>query len=723
MTGPDVSSSGVEWNAGTCLLRFSTDDSQPVSVVRTSGSHRRGLPLVEMVLASDQPVSTKFVRTTAGQRLRYRDHRVRRSDDGAELEIEQVDPGSGLIVVSHLHAAQHLDAFRTWTTVVNPGSHAVVVQALSTFAGMPIATADRDADLVLYSGSGASLHENRWTRRRLWDDKDHDFTPASYVPGEGVSGYEATSTSSRSTQLNLPTGALVDSRTGESVAWQLEHNGAWRWELDRIDGAAPGVAGLVLLGPENRDHEWQLPLEPGDQFCSINASIAFSDDGFEGAIATMTQHRRWLRRRTIADQPPALVFNDYMTTLNGDPTTARLLPLIAAAGRAGAEYFCIDAGWYDDDNVTRVASPDAPPVWWDMVGEWLPSAHRFPNGGIERIMAAIKAAGMQPGLWIEPEVVGINSPTASRLPDEAFLRLRGQRVVDNGRYFLDLRSEAASAYLDATFDRLIRGLRVQYFKLDFNVQPGTGTDVDAPSVGAGLLAHHRAYLAWFTALRNRHPAVLFENCSGGATRADFGMLEHFDLQSTSDNENYREYPAIAAGAPVQMLPEQAGNWAYAQAWMDDESIAYTMVTGLSGCLYLSGFLDRMSSQQFRLVSDAVALFKLIRGSTACSVPRWPAGLPAWNASHLALQLNSPAHRYLFVWHRGGATDTFELDLGRDAGTAHLIERYPLRLKPWSLPTAAGGKVLVTPGQPGPSARVYEISEHLEKAQLHPKSPS
>ena len=708
MTASDVSSGYVEWAAGTCTLHFTTEDSRPVSVFRSGSSRDLELPLVELVLAGDSPARAKFVRTTAGQRLRYRDHRVGPSEDGAKLEIEQIDAESGLVVVSHLQSAPHLDAFRTWTTVVNPGPRTVVVQALSTFAGVPIAAADGDADLALYSGSGASLHENRWTRRQLWDDSDHEFTPASYVPGETVSGYEAVSTSSRSTQLNLPTGVLVNSLTGESVAWQLEHNGAWRWELDRLGEAPAGTAGLVLLGPEKRDHEWELPLEPGDQFRSVHASLAFSRDGFEGAIAILTRHRRWLRRVTAADQPPALIFNDYMTTLNGDPTTARLLPLIAAAGRAGAEYFCIDAGWYDDDNVTRVATLDSPPVWWDTVGEWLPSAHRFPNGGIERVMTAIKAAGMQPGLWLEPEVVGINSPTASRLPDEAFLRLGGQRVVDNGRYFLDLRSQLARAYLDATFDRLIRGLRVQYFKLDFNVQPGPGTDVDAPSVGAGLLAHHRAYLAWFTALRSRHPSVLFENCSGGAMRADFGMLEHFDLQSTSDNENYREYPAIAAGAPVQLLPEQAGNWAYPQAWMDDESIAYTMVTGLSGRLYLSGFLDRMSAPQFGLVADAVALFKRIRGSTARSVPRWPAGLPAWDAIHLALQLNSPEHRYLFVWHRGGATDTFELDLGREPGSVDLIERYPLRLRPWSLQTAPGGVARVTPGQPGPSARVYEI---------------
>ncbi|NGO74064.1 hypothetical protein G5C65_38260, partial [Streptomyces sp. SB3404] len=33
----------------------------------------------------------------------------------------------------------------------------------------------------------------------------------------------------------------------------------------------------------------------------------------------------------------------------GDPTTERLLPLVDAAAGMGAEVFCVDAGWYDED--------------------------------------------------------------------------------------------------------------------------------------------------------------------------------------------------------------------------------------------------------------------------------------------------------------------------------------------------------------------------------------
>jgi alpha-galactosidase len=122
------------------------------------------------------------------------------------------------------------------------------------------------------------------------------------------------------------------------------------------------------------------------------------------------------------------VFNDYMNTINGDPTTERLLPLIDAAGRAGAECFCIDAGWYDNTDLGD---------WWPTVGEWIPSDRRFPGGGLARVVTAIRDAGMKVGLWLEPEVVGVRSPVARSLPDAAFLQRHGRRVTEHDRFFLD----------------------------------------------------------------------------------------------------------------------------------------------------------------------------------------------------------------------------------------------------------------------------------------------
>jgi alpha-galactosidase len=121
-----------------------------------------------------------------------------------------------------------------------------------------------------------------------------------------------------------------------------------------------------------------------------------------------------------------------------NPTTARERPLIAAAAAMGVEVFCIDAGWYDDENGG----------WWDSVGEWEPSVKRFPDGGLAGLIGEIRAAGMRPGLWLEPEVVGSRSRIAESLPADAFFTRGGKRVKEWGRYQLDLRHPAAREHLD-----------------------------------------------------------------------------------------------------------------------------------------------------------------------------------------------------------------------------------------------------------------------------------
>ncbi len=95
---------------------------------------------------------------------------------------------------------------------------------------------------------------------------------------------------------------------------------------------------------------------------------------------------------------------------------------------------------------------------------------------------------MVPGLWLEPEVVGVRSPVAGQLPAEAFFQRDGERVVEHGRYHLDLRHPAAVKHLDEVVDFLVGDLGVGYLKLDYNINGGPGTDTGGGSAGAGLLA-------------------------------------------------------------------------------------------------------------------------------------------------------------------------------------------------------------------------------------------
>ncbi len=194
--------------------------------------------------------------------------------------------------------------------------------------------------------------------------------------------------------------------------------------------------------------------------------------------AALTAYRRAIRRPHADRRRLPVIFNDYMNTLMGDPTTERLLPLIAAAAEVGAEYFCIDAGWYAElerelvGHRRRRGSPRRPGS---------PAAS-------PRCSTASGPTGMVPGLWLEPEVVGVHSPLADRLPADAFFQ-RGAASAwsSTAATSLDLRHPAAVKHLDEVVDFVVGDLGVGYLKLDYNINAGPGTDVGGLSAGAGLL--------------------------------------------------------------------------------------------------------------------------------------------------------------------------------------------------------------------------------------------
>jgi alpha-galactosidase len=278
------------------------------------------------------------------------------------------------------------------------------------------------------------------------------------------------------------------------------------------------------------------------------------------------------------------------------------------------------------------------------VGEWLPAASRFP-GGLAEVTDAIKAAGMIPGLWLEPEVVGVRAAERLGLPPEAFFSRSGVRVAEWGRYQLDLRHPAAVAHLDAAVDRLVGEYGLGYLKLDYNIDIGTGS----ADGGHGLLGHNRAWLAWIERVLDRHPGLVIEACAAGGMRTDGATLARHSITSLTDQQDATLLPPIAAAAPAALPPEQGAMWAYPQG--SDEAITLSMVTAMLGRIHLSGRLDLLDEPELALVADAIAVYRTYRGDLARGVPRWPLGLPRWDAGQTALAIDCGDVAYLALWRR------------------------------------------------------------------------
>lgn len=657
-------------------------------------------PAVEIVTvdAGHAPAASRLAGGAVSRRLRYAGHRIERHGAAQVLVVDQVEQGGTLRAELSLTLPDGVAAVRA-AVAVTVAAEADEPRQLLALAPLALAvglgadgTYDPD-DLVLAQADSDWLGEGRWRTLPLRAAGLADLRLGCHETGARGCVHRS-SHGLWSTGQSLPVGILASATAGGGAwAWQVESTAGWRWEI----GEHRSGPYLAASGPTDADNGWSVAVGPGASYRTPTVALAVGAD-LTAAAAALTDLRRAVRRPHPDATALHVVFNDYMNTLMGDPTTERLLPLIDAAAEAGAEVFCIDAGWYDDSD-----------GWWSSVGAWQPSTTRFP-GGLQEVIDHIVDRGLVPGLWLEPEVVGVESPVAETLPPEAFLTRRGQRVVEHGRYHLDLRHPAARAHLDEVVDRLV-GVGVGYFKLDYNINPVAGTDRDADSPADGLAGHAAAHRDWLAAVLDRHPGLTLENCASGAMRADPQLLALMQLQSTSDQQAPLAYPPIAAAAPLGMLPETAGNWAYPQPEMSDEEISFTLCTGLLGRLYLSGHIDAMSTAQRSLVAEAVAAHKRLRTDVAAGHARWPLGLDQWDAPWVALAVDSAQTTHLTVWRRPGAARTVEVPLPEHVGHELVVTTtFPTRLAAWQYrwESASGVLRIVSEGE-APAARTLRLT--------------
>lgn len=643
-------------------------------------------------------VDHRLTRSRVGQNLRTTDVRPVQGP-WPTTEVTQRDATTGLVAVTHISRPTP-SSWRLRTTLRNDSDAPVRITALSVASVCLLPGSDLD-DLDLLTARSAWMAEQRWRHHRLGEElvdigtATHGQSPRDCLRLSADSGW--------SSGAWEPAGYLTDPATGQGVGWQVEHNGAWSVELSRRGEHL----GLAIFGPTDQGHAWMRVLAPGQELTTPTAALTFSEHGWQGAAAQMTRYRRALRAHTAPTTEAApIVFNDYMNTLMANPTQERLATLVPAAARAGAEVYCIDDGWHCDAE-----------QWWDAVGAWQPSTRRFPDG-LEATLDLIRAQGMGAGLWIEPLAVGVNSPVAKTLPQDALMHRGGALIVEQDRLRLDMRHPAAWEHLNQVVDRMV-SYGIDYLKVDDNYSVGLGPDAGASSPGEGLLEHCRAWAWWLAQLPQRHPGLVVESCASGGMSTDYALLSHARLQSTSDLQDALRYPPIAANTPLTLLPEQAGNWAYPQPDMSAEEIVFTLTTSLAGSFYLAGNLDQMRPEQLRLVRAATDLARQLRPTLTTELPWWPADVAGWGDEWVvaARRANEESREgLLLVWHRPGAQPDTPLDLPALQGTTlqqvfpptHLVPDAGLHVEP--LPTGPQ----ITAVSNTPAARAYLVREENDR---------
>jgi alpha-galactosidase len=483
------------------------------------------------------------------------------------------------------------------------------------------------------------IPRNTWLAEAQW--KTCRVTDAGYSEF-GLGAIVATSTGTWSTASHLPLGMIENTEAGLTWFWQIDHSGSWHWEVGSLGNDLYLYAG----GPDEEHHHAWRNLRPGETYESVPVGVGCVAGGFDAAVAALTAYRRAACLTPHPDNRNCpVIFNDYMNCLWADPTTEKEKPMIDAAAAAGCEIYVIDAGWYNEQGEK----------WWPTIGLWQPSRTRFAPDGLGGLMDYIRSRHMVPGLWLEIEGAGVNSPLKDK-PDAWFFMRHGRRVVDHGRFQLDFRNPEVRTHADGVVDRLVRDYGIGYIKMDYNETFQMGTELDADSFGQGLLGHNRAYLAWLDAVHARYPDLAIENCSSGGLRMDYGMLSHHQLQSSSDQSDYRKYPGILVGALAGVVPEQLAVWSYPKADGDAREASFNMVNAMLCRIHQSGQLATLRGDSLAQVKEGIRLYRTtIRKHLPVGVPFFPLGAPDCTdpVTPVAVGLQHNAVRFLAVWRLAG----------------------------------------------------------------------
>jgi alpha-galactosidase len=372
---------------------------------------------------------------------------------------------------------------------------------------------------------------------------------------------------------------------GQVWAFHLAWAGNHEVRAERTaDGFAFVQAGEFL-------HPGEIALAPGATYVTPWLLATASAHGLNGVSDAFHAH---LRARPNHPRAPRPVTLNTWEAVYFDHDPDRLRGLVVAAAELGIERFVLDDGWFgrrDDDTSS--------------LGDWVVDERKHP-GGLRALAAAVRARGMQFGLWVEPEMINRDSDRFRADPTvvlglDGGSDARNQQVLDLARpqVWASVRDQLLAVLDDAEPD---------YLKWDHNREQAAA-DRDGR---AGAHVQVEATYALMDELRRHRPGLEIESCSSGGGRIDAGILAHTHRFWTSDTNDPVERQWIQRGASYLFPPELLGThvgdaWSHTTARMT--SLPLRLATAFFGHLGVESDVTAVSSEDRARLAAAIELHK------------------------------------------------------------------------------------------------------------------
>ncbi len=243
-----------------------------------------------------------------------------------------------------------------------------------------------------------------------------------------------------------------------------------------------------------------------------------------------------------------------VTASGGNKTDENMLKIIKFSKRFKVPFdvFWVDANWY---GAPRELTQDSNcgPDWAEWVGDWRINTKTHPDGNLKKVSDAAHKAGMRFLLWFEPERATINAPIVKQHP-EFFHRTRNN--PSDHCFLLDLGNPDALKWAVDEVSRNIRESGIDIYRQDFNCNPlPIWRDTDAEDrKGVSEIKHINGLYAFWDALHQRFPNLLFENCASGGTRMDIEMMSRAQSYCRDDAHMFPNCDELTQNITLNSTP-------------------------------------------------------------------------------------------------------------------------------------------------------------------------
>lgn len=369
-------------------------------------------------------------------------------------------------------------------------------------------------------------------------------------------------------------------RTGEVWATHVAWSGDTRQWLERND------LGPTLVGAGER--LGRMTLAPGDEYTSPTVVATWSDAGLDGLSDRL---HPWVRSWSAITRPRPVTLNTW-EAVYFDHSLARLEPLVERAAEVGVERFVLDDGWFLGRTDDRRA-----------LGDWTVDPVRWPDG-LGPLAARVSDAGMEFGLWVEPEMVSLDSDLARQHPD--WLLTAPESVTWRWQHVLDLSRADVEQHLFERLDALLAEYPIAYLKWDHN------RDLLVESSRDQVLGLYRL----LDRLRVAHPAVEIESCASGGGRIDLEILRRVHRVWTSDTNDPLVRQAIQRWTGILVPPEYLGSHvgdARAHTTGRVSTLGFRLATALFGHAGIESDITRVSPGDLDALRVWASVYRAERG--------------------------------------------------------------------------------------------------------------